>query len=172
MIRIFGALELAHLASLSERAAPLLTLAADKINALCAEEECHAQIIRGRASLEAQLEIWKVGRVLLPGRDPRLEASWRVQDPGLVRTRTLSSSHLDGDALDVALLDDRDDAWLAGGGRPDPRWGKIIRTVADELGLVWGGRFTVRNAKTGKAEPWFDGAHLQHPAWVHPSKRT
>lgn len=172
MIKIYGADELAHLASLSERAAPLLTLAADKINALCDGEECHAQIIRGRASFADQLAIWKVGRVLIPGRDPKLEASWRVQDPGLVRTRTLSSSHIDGEALDVALLDDRDNAWLAGGGKPDPRWGKIVRAVADELGLVWGGRFTVRNARTGKVESWFDGAHLQHPAWVPPSKRN
>lgn len=172
MIRIFGADELAHLASLSDRAGALLTKAADMINARCEGEGCHAQIIRGRASFDDQLKIWKVGRVLIPGRDPRLEASWRVQDPGLVRTRTLSSSHIDGDALDVALLDDRDDAWLRGGGNPDPRWGTIVRPVADELGIVWGGRFTIRNARTGKVEPWFDGAHLQHPAWVPPSKRS
>lgn len=171
-----SAAERAMLDGLSERMRPLAYEAHRLIcDRAAIEGGLIVRVIRGSATTADQLAIWAVGRQLIDGRDPLLKASWRVTDPGLVRTRAFpgSSAHQGpdgnvrqgGDAVDIALLDARSGAWLRGGSpaRADPRW-DIVREAADILRLEWGGRFKVRDAR-GVLQPFFDGAHLQHPLW-------
>lgn len=80
--------------------------------------------------------------------------------PGLIVTWTLKSRHIDGEAFDIAILND---------GKPDWRDKVSVNEndvpdyleagqIGESIGLEWGGRF-----KNNKGKPRPDAAHFQLP---------
>jgi peptidoglycan L-alanyl-D-glutamate endopeptidase CwlK len=78
--------------------------------------------------------------------------------PGLIVTWTLKSRHIDGEAFDIAILNDGKPIWdtkISVNENDVPDYLEAGQ-VGESIGLEWGGRF--RNSK-GRPRP--DAAHFQ-----------
>lgn len=164
-----------RLRSLSPRSEPLMRKALEMARELCEGAGCHPLLVSGTRTDAENRANWIKGRVQV-GPNPLDSAHWRVLDSGLVVThafytdtphRGVNGGPTGGDAVDIALLSSEDGSWLRGGARPDDRW-QILGAIADELGLVWGGRFRSWSTRGKRWVPFFDGAHLQHKLWRKP----
>lgn len=173
VVHVYSEEELSRLGGLSSRMQPLAEDAARRIQLGCSGLGCYPKIVFGTRTLAEQLAIWAKGRRRV-GPDAMSARSWVVTDPGLLATDAFPglSAHqapdggpTGGDAVDIALLDERTGLWLRGGRDPDPRWEAIVGAAADAVGLTWGGRFVRPDGSR-----FFDGAHLQHPHWRRPGR--
>jgi peptidoglycan L-alanyl-D-glutamate endopeptidase CwlK len=80
--------------------------------------------------------------------------------PGLVVTWTLKSRHIDGEAFDIAILNDGKPTWntkISVNENDAPDYLEAGQ-IGESLGLEWGGRF-----KNNKGNPRPDAAHFQLP---------
>lgn len=111
---------------------PTLVLLALQHKRLCKHEGIEWMMVQGYRTFAEQIDLYEKGRKRTPG-------GWVITDKKKIVTRGLpeSSPHCRRAAYDVAILQDGKIKWSG----IDHLYLKVGE-LGEELGLVWGGRFS------------------------------
>lgn len=152
MLRAPTQRELTALASLSDvgNFKALAQLVYDSVNHACANETYRPYVVFGARKAKTQLELYAHGREMTSS-VPLPYGEWKQTGRVITRALPHQSAHCYAVAMDLALINDADGAWLHD---EHPAWGTVIGQTYRRFGLESGHYWHFKDSAHGELPGW------------------